>query len=80
MDGYGSLPHVAVRPVWNCAACGEPWPCEARRGSLVREHGPGSVAMLVHLAMSMVDAAEDLRDTPAGVLRDRFVGWAIPAG
>ncbi|WP_320067401.1 hypothetical protein [Micromonospora sp. RTGN7] len=75
-------PHVPLRPLWICRACGAPWPCGTARLTLLADYRNSRIALAIHLAGMMYDAVEDLRlldsrdvPRPEG-LHARFLGWA----
>ncbi|WP_091294431.1 hypothetical protein [Micromonospora halophytica] len=70
--------HVPVRPGWQCAGCGEPWPCQVRRDRLLSEYAQNRAALGVYLGLHLADASSDLRREPAGDLYARFLGWLRP--
>ncbi|MFY1699353.1 hypothetical protein [Solwaraspora sp. WMMA2101] len=65
--------HVAVRPSWSCAGCGEAWPCAVARVELAGVFGP--VALATYAVERMTEAAFDLPDVTAAELFDRFLVW-----
>lgn len=71
--------HLAVRPAWECMACGDPWPCLIARVTLTDELGE-------HLRDAMSTyAAEARRDLePRGVgaaeMFERFLRWINAPG
>ncbi|TDB70999.1 hypothetical protein [Micromonospora sp. KC721] len=67
--------HVPRRPSWQCAGCGDPWPCPDRRRRLLAEYADNAAAVSVYLGMQLVDAASELRHQPAEALHARFLGW-----
>lgn len=74
-----SGPHRAVRPVWVCGDCGEPWPCQRRREMFLSQRPFNRLGLLMFLARLMYDAIEDLHRQSCGPTSDlygRFVGWA----
>lgn len=68
--------HIADRPSWGCATCGQPWPCEPAQQRLTTENSPTQVAMLMWVAME--SAAFDLRNMPVGTMFERFLRWTWP--
>ncbi|SCF02898.1 hypothetical protein GA0070558_12179 [Micromonospora haikouensis] len=77
-------PHLPVRPIWLCRACGHPWPCGTARLSLLTEYRGNRMALLIHLATLKVEAEEQLaRLTPGATpaeLTERFLSWARARG
>ncbi|MFV2009738.1 MULTISPECIES: hypothetical protein [unclassified Micromonospora] len=72
-DSGGGGGHVAVRPSWSCAGCGELWPCLVARVELAGVFGP--VALATYAVERMTEAAFDLPDVTAAELFDRFLVW-----
>ena len=70
--------HVATRPSWDCAACGQPWPCPTARSALLAEfHDHPSVLtiyMSTHLGQATVDLTTRGEEVPQDIY-ERFVGW-----
>ncbi|MCM0674248.1 hypothetical protein NCC78_06035 [Micromonospora phytophila] len=77
----GGRPHLPVRPLWLCRACGRPWPCAEARLLLKVEYGDRSVDLTIYLSGLYHEATHDLfrlnpHDGPTPrELFDRFVGW-----
>lgn len=78
MTGSVAIEHIAARPSWDCAACGQTWPCANAKVDLLQEFRDHTTALAVYLAGCMHDAACDLtahgEPTPAD-LYSRFLGW-----
>ncbi|SCL24306.1 hypothetical protein GA0070624_2896 [Micromonospora rhizosphaerae] len=77
-------PHVPMRPLWRCRACGAEWPCQPARLALLVEYRDDRPALLVYLGTLMHEAGEQLAQLngharPAD-LPDRFLSWALPRG
>jgi hypothetical protein len=70
-----SIEHNPERPGWRCRACGEPWPCPARRSSYLAEFAGNPVGLTMLMAGWLAEAARDLGDEPARVLYARMLGW-----
>jgi hypothetical protein len=68
--------HIAIRPTWICAGCGQDWPCATRRAELRAEYTRSAVSLGLYLSSCHAEAAADLRTRPAGELHHRFLGWA----
>jgi hypothetical protein len=68
---------TAHRPMatWLCVACGGPWPCPTRQRQLLAEYDRAPACLALTLGSTMIQASADLRDLPAGELRDQFLGW-----
>jgi hypothetical protein len=77
-------PHLPMRPLWRCRACGAEWPCQPARLSLLVEYRHDRTALLVYLGTLMAEAADQLAQlnghAPPENLGDRFLGWARPRG
>ncbi|WP_433536457.1 hypothetical protein ACQPZK_00870 [Micromonospora sp. CA-249363] len=71
-------PHVPVRPTWNCAGCGQEWPCANRRCRLLVEYAHDRLSMMFYLGLHLAEAAVDLPDLSAERLHARFLGWTRP--
>jgi hypothetical protein len=67
--------HIALRPSWRCAACGDPWPCPTRREQLLAEYGNSRVSLSLYLSSCLVEATQDLPHHQAGAHYQRFIGW-----
>jgi hypothetical protein len=67
------MEHIEARPSWDCRACGKPWPCDPTRDALAAELQPTSLR--IHMWLRLEVAAEDLPETPAGEMFDRFLHW-----
>ena len=70
--------HVAMRPSWDCVACGKDWPCDPAREELVTELGDGTeLAKRAwdSLEQYCVDASRDPGRLPFGEAFERFIAW-----
>jgi hypothetical protein len=67
--------HVPVRPGWECAACGQDWPCADRRHRLLAEYAGNRIGLAMLLASYMLDALAERPDLAPTELRSRFLGW-----
>lgn len=70
--------HTAGRPLWNCAACGRPWPCFSAKGDLLLHYRRFRTGLHIHLMASLEQAAGDLAGTAQaqpGELYERFLAW-----
>ncbi|MEU4529120.1 hypothetical protein AB0F49_12895 [Micromonospora ureilytica] len=73
--------HTALRPIWLCRACGQPWPCGRAKLALVTEYDGNPVSLFLYLASLLHDAIDDLHKlnpTTTGCasdMFDRFLGW-----
>ncbi|MFG2060054.1 flavin reductase [Micromonospora sp. NPDC048871] len=77
--GRRVIPHVAMRPLWQCRNCGAEWPCQPARLALLMEYRKDRLGLLLYLGGLMVQARDQLSQlnpehTPD--LYDRFLGWA----
>lgn len=73
--GCAVTAHGPVMPVWSCGGCGLPWPCTTRKQELRAQFAGAPVSLALYLGSHLVQAAEDMPWTPAGVLHHRFLGW-----
>lgn len=66
--------HEALRPSWQCAGCGVPWPCATRRRQLRAEYSrePELAALM---EWYLAQAGADLPGASPAGLEDRFIGW-----
>ena len=71
--------HGPITPIWICGGCGMPWPCPTRRRQLQAEYADAPVSLALYLGAYLVQAAQDMPWTPAGVLHRRFLGWTREA-
>jgi hypothetical protein len=71
--------HQPIRPDWDCAACGDPWPCPTRKRQLTAEYHRTPVSMMLYLSGYFVEACQDLPHLPAGALHARFLRWPATA-
>jgi len=65
--------HPPVRPSWDCAADGKPWPCDQAREQLAAEMAGTNLAMW--MATTMVHAAGDMPTILPAELFERFIAW-----
>ncbi|MDT4992536.1 MAG: hypothetical protein QOH97_2428 [Actinoplanes sp.] len=76
-DQFGAG-HTSERPSWDCAACGQPWPCANAKGSLLQEFRGYPSVLAVYMSAQMCEAMLDLTahgaDPPAD-LYERFLSW-----
>ncbi len=83
MTAQARAGHIRIRPSWDCAACGQPWPCPDAREALLYEFSRFPSVLTVFMATQMYDAFDDLAAQgrlPTTVLYERFLGWIdIPA-
>ncbi|MEU6205617.1 hypothetical protein ABZ814_18785 [Micromonospora musae] len=74
-------PHLPLRPMWCCGACGRPWPCADARLLLKAEYAADQVALSIYLCGLLYEAAQDLyrldpdHGPSPGDLFTRFVAW-----
>jgi hypothetical protein len=66
--------HEALRPSWECAGCGAPWPCATRRRQLRAEYSrqPELAALM---EWYLEQARGDLPGASPPGLDARFVTW-----
>ena len=70
--------HQPERPSWDCADCGQPWPCPSRRAALLGEFLPDRLGLLLFMSRLMVDAIDDFFTHDKGHvqgLHERFLDW-----
>ena len=71
--------HPPRRPGFDCASCGQPWPCAPAKVLLCEEYVGNRPALFVYLAGYLSDAINDsysgFGPQPAK-LYDRMIGWA----
>ncbi|NJP30474.1 flavin reductase [Micromonospora sp. HSS6-12] len=74
------MPHVAMRPLWRCRACGAHWPCQPARLALLVEYRHDRPALLIYLGTLMAEASAQLAqlngNAPPAGLHERFLAWA----
>ncbi len=73
--------HIRVRPSWDCATCGQPWPCANAKEDLLREFGRYPSVLTIFMATQMYDAFDDLAShgaPPPADLYERFLDWIVP--
>ncbi|SBT37375.1 hypothetical protein [Micromonospora auratinigra] len=69
------IAHGPVLPLWSCAGCDRPWPCETRRRELRAEFAAAPVSLALYLGAQFARAVQDLHWLPADDLHRRFLGW-----
>lgn len=72
--------HIRRRPSWDCARCGQPWPCANAKENLLREFGDFPSVLTIFMATQMYDAFDDLATRgglPPRQLNDRFLAWIV---
>ena len=74
--GLADSEHRAIRPIWTCAADGQPWPCAATR-KLLADAVTDRDALARHLAALQAVAADDLGVAGPSSLYRRFVAWTL---
>ncbi|MER7165609.1 hypothetical protein ABT336_05940 [Micromonospora sp. NPDC000207] len=72
--------HVPMRPLWQCSACRESWPCEPGRRAIVHAFDGDRSSLLLHLGAMLAHAGDQLyqigqRPSPDDLDR-RFLAWA----
>jgi hypothetical protein len=76
-----AVEHIALRPLWLCRACADPWPCATARLLLKAQYDQDQVALSIHMCGVLHEAVRDLyrlnpHEAPAPrAMFDRFVGW-----
>ncbi|MEV6598883.1 hypothetical protein AB0M36_18785 [Actinoplanes sp. NPDC051346] len=70
--------HFPLRPLWDCANCGQAWPCANAKADLTLAYVGNQTALLIFLSLRKWDAFEDFATAGAvpSDLHERFVGWA----
>ena len=53
--------HTPWRPAWDCAACGEPWPCAAAKAELLAVYDIEDAELRRLLSFSFVKVVDDFR-------------------
>ncbi|RZU77142.1 hypothetical protein EV384_5857 [Micromonospora kangleipakensis] len=75
-----SRPHLPMRPLWRCRACGVEWPCQPARLALLVEYRADRTALLVYLSTLMAEAGAQLSQLNGHAvpenLTERFLTWA----
>ncbi len=70
--------HAAARPSWDCATCGQPWPCAPAKQALLTEYAGLQTSLRVYLGVCLFEASEALTAHGAPVpadLHERFLSW-----
>lgn len=65
--------HTCERPSWSCRACGQPWPCQPARVSLM--DGADRVMLAMYMWAHLDRAMTDLSPRPPAEFYDRFLSW-----
>ena len=65
--------HEPEQPSWDCATCGEAWPCGPAREHLTAYLG--RIALAVHMWQRLDQASGDLLHVPPMDLLQRFLSW-----
>ena len=80
--GTAGAEHIRTRPSWDCAVCGQAWPCAGAKRDLLREFGQFPSVLTIFMTMQMYDAFDDLAprgELPPARLYERFLEWiALP--
>jgi hypothetical protein len=75
--------HRAMRPLWDCAECRDPWPCVQARADLLAEYAHDPRSLLAFLGGCLAWAGDQMRQLhlrpDPDVLAERFVNWAWEA-
>jgi hypothetical protein len=73
-------PHLPMRPLGRCRACGAEWPCQPARLALLVEYREDRTALLVYLSTLMAEAGAQLAQLNGHAMPDRlterFLSWA----
>ena len=64
-----------MRPSWECAGCGAPWPCLTRRRQLRAEYNGGRLELSALMGFYLDQAQHDVPGASPAGLDSRFVGW-----
>lgn len=81
---YGELEHGFRAPLYDCRACGRPWPCLATQSELTDQYAGMPLSLALYLASCWSDlltalARLDTGQTPdARATWERVVGWSVP--
>lgn len=67
--------HIPLTRIWICRSCGDPWPCIATQNATLAYFADSRATLRLLMTDLFARAADDLRELPAGMLRDRFIGW-----
>jgi hypothetical protein len=70
--------HLSIRPSWDCAVCGQPWPCANAKNRLLTEFTDFPSVLAIYMSSQMHEAFIDLTahgPLPPADLYDRFLGW-----
>jgi hypothetical protein len=74
------ITHTPDRPSWDCAVCGEPWPCAPGKVELAEKYTDRhALALYLQTALRlMIDdlATGPLRTNVPASAFDRILGWA----
>ncbi|MFG1953580.1 hypothetical protein [Micromonospora sp. NPDC048830] len=52
-------PHLPMRPLWRCRACGAEWPCSPARLRLLREYDGYRLSLAFYLVVMLNEAVQD---------------------
>jgi len=70
--------HVGQRPSWDCAACGQSWPCANAKDMLLTEFRGCPSVLTIYMSAQLCEAVFDLTahgTDPPTDLFDRFMSW-----
>ncbi|MGC4769248.1 hypothetical protein ACLQ25_09745 [Micromonospora sp. DT44] len=71
--------HLPRRPDWDCLTCdpSTPWPCDPARVRLAEmyEEHDNRIGLSMYMGSLLHAALEEMPDTPANELHERFVAW-----
>jgi hypothetical protein len=74
--------HLPIRPSWDCAACGHPWPCAIAKETMLTEFREHPSVLTIYMSARLNDAFDDLTAGGAQAppdLYDRFLCWIVIA-
>jgi hypothetical protein len=76
--------HIRARPSWDCAVCGQAWPCANAKHGLLQEFARFPSVLTIFMTIQMYDAFDDLAapgELPPADLYERFLEWiVVPLG
>jgi hypothetical protein len=72
--------HQPLRPSWDCAACGRPWPCQPAREALTRQYRGRGTWLTMYMLAHMTMAAADMPTAAYAELSERFINWTWEVG
>ncbi len=69
------LAHPPLRPSWDCASCGTPWPCSPARVEIGERYADDRVGLAIYAGMQLDHAAREVPAADPADLYERFVSW-----